>query len=451
MSGISEVSFAELMAQVSLSETGPVVAVAVSGGSDSMALCLLADRWARARDGRVVALTVDHGLRADSAHEAVQVGHWLSSRGIDHHVLTWTGSKPRTRIQEKARDARYDLLTTWCRSKGIGNLAFAHQLEDQAETFVMRLNRGSGPNGLAGMSAVIEMDGVRVIRPLLGVSRGELVKTIKAFGQPWVEDPSNRNRAFERIQIRENLPALAGAGYPPKALVGLAAAFGQLRKISETETAALLAGACVVHEAGFAEIDMALFATAPCLFATHALAQTAACIGGGAYPPDKRKLADLYDWVCNDRRGKSLCVARCRFQKRKGHLIVCRENRGLPKQGLGQTNGNLWDGRFRLSLINPRGEGQIAEEAFVGPLGRDGWAEIVAADPKSRETEIPFPARLVLPAIRDLIGIREVPHLDFRRPGIEDAPIVRTVQFSPRNKLFGEGFCLAPKVSCTIS
>ncbi len=453
MNGISDGTFAELMAQLSPFAEAPIpLALAVSGGRDSMALCMLADRWACAQGRRVVCLTVDHGLRHGSVQEAEQVGRWLAARGIEHHVLNWIGPKPRTRIQEKARDARYGLLTDWCRSNGVRDLALAHQLEDQAETFVMRLGRGSGPDGLAGMSAVVEMQGVRVIRPLLGVSRGALAQTLKDCGQDWLDDPSNRNHAFERIRIRDHLPLLAGAGYPPEQIAGLAAAFGHLRTLAERETATLLADVCHVHPAGFAEIDTHLLGTVPRLFSTRALARVAACVGGAAYPAERQKLADLYDWVCAGDIGKSLCLARCRFQKGKGGLIVSRENRGLPKQQLDITQDEIsWDGRFRLYFNGSLENEDMGGDFFVGPLGRDGWAEIVAVEPALRDIGIGYPARLVLPAIRDALGVREVPHLSYQRSGTQTRQIVSKVDFSPRNKLFARGFCLAPKVSCTIS
>ena len=445
-SGVSDKTFAHLMAQLSpcRSGTAAALAVGVSGGCDSMALCLLANRWARAQGRRIAALTVDHGLRDGAAEEAARVGRWLSARGVEHHVLTWTGPKPRTRIQEKAREARFDLLTHWCRANGVGELALAHQLEDQAETFIMRLNRQSGPDGLAGMSAIVQRGGVRVLRPLLGLSRNVLAETLKISHQEWLEDPSNRNRAFERIRVRQSLPSLADVGYPPHALSRLAAAFGHLRALAETQTTTLLADMCRVHDAGFAEIDRELLAAAPRPFALRALARVAACIGGAAYGADRRKLDDLYDWLVRDGDGKSYCVARCRFQKAKGRVIVSRENRGLPKQT--PENGRVWDGRFRLHICE-----SVAGECFVGPLGRDGWAEVVSADPDVRETAIPYAARLVLPAIRDLGGVREVPHLSFQRLGNDGHSVVQSVDFSPRSELLAQVFCLAPEVSCTIS
>jgi len=116
----------------------PFIAVAVSGGPDSLALTILADRWARERGGRLAALTVDHQLRSESAEEARLVGGWLAARGIAHHVLVWTNTKPATGIQKAARAARYHLLAEWCRAQGCLHLLTAHHREDQAETSLIR-------------------------------------------------------------------------------------------------------------------------------------------------------------------------------------------------------------------------------------------------------------------------------------------------------------------------
>ena len=163
------------MAPLGPFEPAPRVAVAVSGGSDSLALCLLADRWTRARGGTVFGLTVDHRLRLASGAEAAQVRRWLAARAISHRTLRWTGTRPVSRIQEAARAARLALLVGWCRRAHVLHLLLGHQREDQAETVLQRLVRGSGIDGLAAMAPVrlaIESDGggVRMLRPLLPVS-----------------------------------------------------------------------------------------------------------------------------------------------------------------------------------------------------------------------------------------------------------------------------------------
>src|SRR5262245_21437394 len=168
---LTEAEFAALMRPLGPFEAQPRLAVAVSGGSDSLALTLLLHDWARRQRGVLTALTVDHGLRPEAAAEARQVARWLRARGIRHRVLTWrpAGEARRGGLQAAARAARYRLLGAWCRANGVLHLALAHHREDQAETLLLRLARGSGLDGLAAMAAVSEREGVRLIRPLLAV------------------------------------------------------------------------------------------------------------------------------------------------------------------------------------------------------------------------------------------------------------------------------------------
>src|SRR5262245_11003154 len=179
------------MARLGPFERAPHIAVAVSGGPDSLALTLLLAEWAQARGGRVDALTVDHRLRPESATEAAQVGRWLAPLpGVTHHILPWSDPKPETGIQAAARDARYRLLAAHCRDHAILHLCVAHHRDDQHETHRLRAGHGSGPIGLAGMSAIRPLEGVRLLRPLLGVAKAELVALLEARGQSWIADPS---------------------------------------------------------------------------------------------------------------------------------------------------------------------------------------------------------------------------------------------------------------------
>ena len=156
------------MAALGPFEARPDLAVAVSGGADSLALCLFADRWVRARGGRLVALTVDHGLRPGSRQECATLARWLGGRGIEHDILTWKGAKPAAGIQAAAREARYSLLHEACRERGILHLLLAHHAADQAETVLLRAGAGSGFDGLAAMPAVSGLEAPRRLRPLLG-------------------------------------------------------------------------------------------------------------------------------------------------------------------------------------------------------------------------------------------------------------------------------------------
>ncbi len=181
------------------------LAIAVSGGPDSIALLHLA---ATQFAGRVVALTVDHGLRDGSADDAATVARRCASDGIPHATLAWVGDKPGAGVQAAARAARYALMADWCTDAGIALLLTAHHADDQAETLLMRLARGSGSSGLAGIRATRSLErGVTLVRPLLGVRRAELAAIAVASGWPAVDDPANRNPRFARTAARSLLGA----------------------------------------------------------------------------------------------------------------------------------------------------------------------------------------------------------------------------------------------------
>ena len=451
---VSDSEFAALMTALGPFERNARVAVALSGGPDSMALCLLADAWARRRGGCIVALTVDHQLRSQSAAEAAEVGRWMAALGIDHRILPWEGPKPRSAIQAEARVARYGLLTAWCRQAGILHLTLAHDLEDQAETFLMRLTRGSGTEGLAGMSAVSETAGVRILRPLLAVERARLTATLRARGQTWVEDPSNLDSAYTRVRVRQWLPALAQAGCGPDHLNGMAETFAVRRMEGEDRIAGLLARACSLSAAGHATLDPAPLTSAPLPIALGALSRVLCAVGSAKYPAARDKVEALWSWMAGGAGSPSMTLARCRCLRRPNGIAICREGRHLPAPvAVAAGQRIFWDGRFDIEIGDVGAEDGTAatRNPILVPLGREGWAALLEAAPERRRTPIPYPARLTLPAVRDSDGIVEVPFLGYRRGQVKGAAsLFKKIAFSPRNSLSGVGFCLAPRVSRTI-
>jgi tRNA(Ile)-lysidine synthase len=200
------------------------VLVGVSGGPDSLALLLLLVRWARPAGGpRIDAATVDHGLRASSRAEAEAVARICADLQVPHHLLLWTGDKPATRLQERARDARYRLLQDCAAAIGADVLMTAHHADDQAETILFRLLRGSGPAGLAGMERESWRGSLRHARPLLGWRKSELIAVCEAAGLAYAQDPSNRDPRFARTHLRALLDVLAAEGLGPDALLRLGA------------------------------------------------------------------------------------------------------------------------------------------------------------------------------------------------------------------------------------
>lgn len=202
----------------------PAVVLAVSGGPDSLALMWLAARWRRAlKSGpRLVAVTVDHGLREEAAREARDVKRLAKSLGIEHRTLRWTGPKPKAGLPAAARDARYRLLTGVARAYRASYIFTAHTQDDQAETFIMRMSRGSGVGGLAAMARQSARDGVILARPLLDVPKSRLVATLAKAGIAFADDPTNRDPRFTRPRLRALMPALAAEGADARNLARLA-------------------------------------------------------------------------------------------------------------------------------------------------------------------------------------------------------------------------------------
>ena len=426
-------------------EGRPRLAVAVSGGADSLALALLADRWARLRSGRIVALTVDHGLRKDSAAEARQVGRWLAKRGIDHSVLRWTGAKPTTGIQAAARQARYRLLTDWCAQEGVLHLLLAHHAGDQMETFLLRVAGRSGVDGLAGMAAVVEDSSCRLVRPLLAVPRPRLEATLRAADQEWIEDPSNQNSDFARVRVRTLLSKLEGVGKGLTSLSGTVRAAGRVRAAFEAPTWALLARAAELSPDGYARLRLAPLRVAPRPIAERAVQRLLLCVGGNDYPPRRERLGRLLDELLAKRAAKARTLAGCRIIPSGDSLLVCPELRTEPAKVSVAVNRMVrWADRFEVAF----GSGHAKGRVWIAPLGDPGWADALKRQPEVRDTRVPYPVRAGLPALFDRGGLQAVPQLGFRRKSSTFRDVV--VHFRPRHSLSGPGFLLAPGRSGTI-
>jgi tRNA(Ile)-lysidine synthase len=216
----------------------PALVLAISGGPDSIALMWLVVRWRRAlaRGPRLIAVTIDHGLRAGAAREARDVKRLARRLDLPHRTMRWTGAKPKTGVPAAARAVRYRLLAQAARASGATHIVTAHTRDDQAETLLMRLLRGSGIAGLAAMARRTERDGVILARPLLDVSKARLIATLKQAKLDFAEDPTNRDLNLTRPRLRALMPALAAEGGDPANLVRLAARLARANAAVETLT-----------------------------------------------------------------------------------------------------------------------------------------------------------------------------------------------------------------------
>jgi tRNA(Ile)-lysidine synthase len=250
--------------------------IAVSGGPDSTALLLMAAEWAKRRGKtRIEAATIDHALRPESADEAKAVATLCARLGVSHRILQWKGAKPATRLQERAREARYRLLVDHAKAIGADALMTAHHADDQAETVLFRLLRGSGVAGLRGMDLMTARDGMTIARPLMSLRKRDLVAFANARGAPFIDDPSNTDPRFARTRLRALLVRLGEEGLDAQALDRLA------RRARETEEAlAHLAAEVEAHLGSEGALDARALFAAPIAIARRILAQRIASAGG---------------------------------------------------------------------------------------------------------------------------------------------------------------------------
>jgi tRNA(Ile)-lysidine synthase len=400
------------------------LAIGVSGGSDSMALLrLCADLFG---PSKIVALTVDHGMRPDSNAEAQQVSEWCKTWGVRQQTLPWKGEKPKSNIQQAARAARYAILLDWCRKNQIDNLAVAHTKDDQAETFMMRLARGSGVDGLSGMDAVVTRDGLRILRPLLQTTRDELRDYLRSLGQTWVEDPSNQDPRFGRTRMRALRTNLEKEGLTPDRLVATASHMSRVRRALEAATNELEKSAVSCDEAGFCVIDAVEIADAPDEIGLRLLARLCRRIGGAAYPPRFDRLERLYASIVSQGEVSGRTLSGCRFADcpnalRRGdaaQILISRENASQNQALMALTPGGMaiWDNRFEVSLsASGLLKGQPATREYgVKPLGVEGWRQIKTM------VKAPLPAviRQGLPAFWSGNSVACAPHLGYTQHGI---------------------------------
>ncbi len=254
--------------------TAKATLIAVSGGPDSTGLLLMAAEWAARRGARIFAATVDHRLRTESAAEAASVSALCDRLGVPHATLVWTGAKPSTRLMERAREARYRLLIAHARTVGADAIVTAHHADDQAETVLFRMMRGSGIAGLAGMEAMSQREGMILARPLLGLAKADLVAFCRDRGALFVEDASNVDPAYARSRLRTLMGALAEEGLNAKGLARLA------RRAAETEAALAKMTEAVEARLSPSRIDARALAAEPIAVVQRLLARRIAAAGG---------------------------------------------------------------------------------------------------------------------------------------------------------------------------
>lgn len=367
------------------------IAVAVSGGADSMSLALLAREWTAARGLRLLALVVDHGLRTSSGQEAAETIVRLRSRGIAARLLKVDSLRPGPSMAERARIARYEILTRACLDAGAIDLLLGHHAGDQAETVLMRTRSASGPDGLAGMAALVETRDLRLIRPLLSVAPDRLRAVVGTSGIGWVEDPSNHDPRALRTRLRNEL-GRSDAGLA-HGLLDSASARGVERMMRQRDDASALATSSSLRPEGFALLPPEL----PPASAMAALIRT---IGGGAYRPQSRAIEALL------RQPHAITLAGTRLMA-AGRLgpgwLLLREAASIgPDRGA--AHGVVWDGRYRLDA--GRAATTRLADVLVSALG-------MGHELSQARSGLPAAVLATLPVLRREGRLLAVPHLSW--------------------------------------
>lgn len=421
--------FAAAMAALARPESS-ALAVAVSGGADSMALALLLDQWCRDRGVTLHAFTVDHRLRAEATGEAAQVATWLGARGLKHDTLVWDDGAARATLaasaQADARDARYRLLIEACRTRGISDLALAHHADDQVETFLMRLARGSGLDGLTAMAPVAVRNGARLIRPLLGFAKVRLEATCRAAGQLWISDPSNADRSYARARFRQAREILAAEGLSNERLLATITHLRRAQSAIESSIAALAERALAVDRHGAFIFQAAAFCATAEEVSLRLLARVLTAAAGADYGPRFEKLVRLHDRLRRDIAFRAT-LAGCEIERSGGLIRISREVAAITdERAIAPGQSIVWDGRFRVTWAGVR----TIRPAMVVRLQNEHWLTIKPTAAGAAMEHLPVRVRQTLPAVvRDgvLLAVPHGNHQDF------DVSFVSNVEFHGGN------------------
>ncbi len=318
------------------------LAVAVSGGGDSTALLFLAAQWAKRAKCKLFAATVDHGLRKDALQEAANVAKQCAKLGIPHETLTWKDWNGAGNLQDQARGARYRLIGHWADEHEISRVLLGHTHDDQAETVLMRLARGSGVDGLSAIAPIRVSNGIRWMRPLLNIRRDELRKYLQENDVVWTEDPSNDDPRFDRVKVRAALKVLETLGVTQQGLADTATRMMSARQVLAQSA---YQAACDIAQiaAGTVTLDVAGYLALPSETRRRLLAHTLCWVAGEKYPPRNASLMALETAMS---AGKAFTLHGCLIQSQQYNYSIGREPAAVSD--IETEPSEIWDKRWKV-------------------------------------------------------------------------------------------------------
>jgi tRNA(Ile)-lysidine synthase len=384
-------------------------AVAVSGGADSLALLVLAKKWAEEKNHKIVALTVDHGLRSESAAEAEYVAKICKQSLIEHYTLKWQHSGVTSNIQETARAARYELLTELCNSRGILHLLTAHHVDDKIENFFIRLSRGSGLMGFAEHN-IHYHNNIEILRPFYNFTKDDCFKIVAKSNIKHIEDPSNNSNKYLRSELRGkmqeffNLSNIEPQLYKQRILSSIEN-LSLAAKTIEQAFIDCLVNSCTIYPEGFAEISLKNYNKFSEEEKLLTLSHILTIISGQNSVPRYDSVKQVYIKIIESNDLKSTLHG-CYIHLSKGSLCIFREyGKNIPDR-LPLQHGAYWDNRYFFSL-----EEEIGENYYIEQCTEDSFKSLS----KTFKETITLPPKIIftLPTIKSIEKIVAIPHINY--------------------------------------
>ena len=404
-------------------------AIAVSGGSDSLALSVLAKLYSLENDNDFVSLIIDHKLRKESAEEAKQTYKSLTQKKIKAKILTYKGEKFSSNIQKKARDLRYDLFEKYCAKRKIKFLILAHHQDDLIENFYIRLIRGSGIKGLTSLQNIFEYNkNFYLLRPLLNSNKEELLSVTKKSYSSWIEDPSNKNDKFLRVRIRKMQTKLQKEGFDPKRIIktidNLNIAKDSLDfYIFKSEKKYLN-----FYKEGYVTLKSSIFNNEAQEVIFRVIIKAIHFVSGEYYPPRSDSLKSLMKNL-SVKSFKSSTLGGCLIEKNKNIISFYREDRNVAVENLNKKKQRInWDDRF---LVYKNFNNQ--QQFIVKKLGNNGIEYLKKNKVNESVNKIPTHAKKTLPSFWNNKGdLLFVPFVNFKNKKYDiknDSFMVRYLRF----------------------
>lgn len=386
-------------------------AIAVSGGSDSLALSVLAKLYSLENDNHFVALIIDHKLRKESANEAKKTYKDLTKNKIKAKILTYQGEKFSSNIQKKARDLRYDLFEKYCKKNKIKFLIIAHHQDDLIENFYIRLIRGSGIKGLTSLQNIFEYNkNFYLLRPLLNFNKEELSVITKNSYSSWIEDPSNQNNKFLRVRIRKMQKKLQKEGFDPKRIIKTIENLNTAKDSLEFYIFKSEKKYLKFHKEGYAILKSSIFKNEAQEVIFRVIIKAIHFVSGEYYPPRSDSLKNLIKNL-SSKIFKSSTLGGCLIEKNKNVISFFREDRNIAVEILNKKKQKKnWDDRFLVY-----NNSDIQQKFFVKKLGNNGIEYLKKNKFNDYRNVIPAHAKKTLPSFWNNKGeLLFVPFLNFK-------------------------------------